>query len=86
MLDYPQCALTSVVGKVINKIISFYVEEYLNGYDANVQKGPPLFFNMYFLSAILQDAISARKPIMITFLDLKNTFGSVDIKNCQSAI
>jgi len=29
------------------------------------------------LSAVLQDATSAQHPLMITFLDLKNAFGSI---------
>ena len=78
-------ALTSVVGKVFHKIISLRLEEYLRRnkvIDASVQKGfitglPGVFEHVYSLSAILQDATSAKRPLMITFLDLKNTFGSV---------
>ena len=50
--------------------------------DASVQKGfitslPGVFEHVYSLSAILQDATSAKKTLMIMFLDLKNAFGSV---------
>jgi len=60
------------------------LEEYLqknNVIDTSVQKdfitGPGVFEHVYSLSAILQDAISTKRPLMITFLDLKNAFGSV---------
>ena len=53
-----------------------------NVIDTSVQKGfitglPGVFEHVYTLSAILQNATSAKKPLMITFLDLKNAFGSV---------
>ena len=78
-------ALTLVVGKVFHKIISFRLKEYLqknNVIDTSVQKGfitglPGVFEHVYSLSAILQDANSAKRPLMITFLNLKNAFGSV---------
>jgi len=45
-----------------------------------IQKGlisslPGVYEHIYSLSAILQDATSAMKPLMITSLDLKNAFG-----------
>ena len=50
--------------------------------DTSIQKGfitglPGVYEHIYSLSAILQDATSAKKPLMITFLDLKNAFGSI---------
>jgi len=83
--NFRPIALTSVIGKVFHKIISFRLEEYLmenNVIDPTVQKGfitglPGVFEHVYTLSAILQNATSAKKPLMITFLDLKNAFGSV---------
>lgn len=50
--------------------------------DTGIQKGfitdlPGVFEHVYSLSAILQDVNSVKRPLMITFLDLKNAFGSV---------
>jgi len=74
-------ALTSVIGKVFHKIISFRLEEYLikNVIDTSIQKGfvtglPGVFEHIYTLSAILQDSITFEKPLMAT---IKNAFGSV---------
>ena len=84
--NFRPIALTSVVGKVFHKIISLRLEDYLrknNVIDTCVQKGfitglPGVFEHIYSLSAILHDATSTTKPLMpITFLDLKNAFGSV---------
>ena len=33
--------------------------------------------HIYSLSIIMQDAAGNKKPLMMTFLDLKNAFGSV---------
>ena len=78
-------ALTSVVGKLFHKILSQRLEMYLkanNVIDSSVQKGlltglPGIFEHVYSLSAILQDVLTNKKPLMMTFLDLKNAFGSV---------
>ena len=53
--------------------------------DKSIQKGfisslPGVYEHIYSLSTILQDATSAIKPLMITFLDLKNAFGSIPHK------
>jgi len=53
-----------------------------NVIDTSVQKGfltgmPDVFEHVYSLSAILQDCATNKKPLMMTFLDLKNAFGSV---------
>ena len=82
-INFRPIALTSVVGKVFHKIISLRLEDYLrknNVIDTCVQKGfitglPGVFEHIYSLSAILHDATSTTKPLMTTFLDLKN--GSV---------
>ena len=74
-----------MVGKLFHKIISFRLEDYLQKNDVintSIQKGfissvPRVFEHIYLLSAILQDSTSIRKPVMITFLDMKNAFGSV---------
>ena len=83
--NFHPIALTSVVGKVFHKIISLRLEKYLRRnkvIDASVQRGfitglPGVFEHIYSLSAILQDATSAKRPLMITFLNLKNAFGSI---------
>ena len=53
-----------------------------NVIDTSVQKGfvtglPGVFEHIYSLSAIMEDALANKKPLMMTFLDLKNAFGSV---------
>ena len=83
--NFRPIALTSVVGKLLHKILSRHLEAYLkaNGVlDTSVQKGfvtglPGVFEHIYTLSAIMQDAVSNKFPLMMTFLDLKNAFGSV---------
>ena len=83
--NFRPIALTSVVGKVFHKIISSRLEKYLrenNVINTSIQKDfitslPGVYEHIYSLSAILQDATSTKKPLMITFLDLKNAFGSV---------
>ena len=83
--NFRPIALTAVVGKVVHKIISSRLEKYLwenNAVNTSIQKGfitslPGVYEHIYSLSAILQDATSTKKPSMITFLDLKNAFGSV---------
>jgi len=83
--NFRPIALTSVVGKVFHKILSYRLEDYLrknNVIDTSIQKGfisnlPGVYEHIYSLSAILQDATSTKKPLMITFLDLKNAFGSI---------
>ena len=83
--NFRPIVLTSAVGKLFHRIISYRLEDCVlknNVIDTSVQKGfitclPGVFEQVYSLSAILQDATSAKKPLMITFLDLKNTFGLV---------
>ena len=83
--NFRPMALTSVVGKLLHKILSCRLEAYLkaNGVlDTSVQKGfvtglAGIFEHIYTLSAIMQDAVSNKFPLMMTFLDLKNAFGSV---------
>ena len=55
-----------------------------NVIDTSIQKGfvsglPGVFEHiiLYSLSAIMKDASTNKKPLMMTFLDLKNAFGSV---------
>ena len=78
-------ALTSVVGKLLHKILSHRLETYLKAndvLDTSIQKGyvsglPGVFKHIYSLSAIMQDALTHRYPLMTTFFDLKNAFGSI---------
>jgi len=99
--NFQPIALTSVIGKIFHKIISFHLEEYLQKnkvINASVQKGfitglPGVFKHIiYSLSAILQDTTSAQHPLMITLLDLKNAFGSIshqllfDMMEAESSI
>ena len=83
--NFRPIALTSVVGKLLHKILSRRLEDYLktnNVIVTSVQKGfvtglPGVFEHIYTLSAIMQDALTNKCPLMMTFLDLKNAFGSV---------
>jgi len=87
--DHPKnfrpIALTSAVGKLFHKIISQRLEHYLisnNVIDTSVQKGfissfPGIFEHIYSVSNILEKAISTKSPLMMTFIDLQNAFGSV---------
>ena len=83
--NFRPIALTCVVGKLFHKILSRHLEIYLranNVIDTSIQKGfvsglPGVFEHIYSLSAIMEDALTNRKPLMMTFLDLKNAFGSV---------
>ena len=73
------------MGKLFHKILSRRLEMYLRAndvIDTSVQKGfvtglPGVFEHIYTLSAVMQDALTNQKPLMMTFLDLKNAFGSV---------
>ena len=52
-----------------------------NVIDTSVQKGfvtglPGVLEHTYSLSAITEDALANKKPLMMTFLNLKNAFGS----------
>ena len=79
LTNFSPIALTSVVGKLFHKIISFRLEDYLQKNDVintSIQKGfissvPGVFEHIYSLSAILQDSTSIRKPVMITYLNFE---------------
>ena len=83
---YP-IALTCVIGKLFHKIISHHLEDYLimnNVIDTTVQKGfitglSGVFEYVYSVSYATR-CFFIKKPLMITFLDLKNAFGSVPHK------
>ena len=89
--NFQPIAITSVVGKLFHKILSHRLEVYLranNVIDTSVQKPaskqkgfvsglPGVFEHVYSLSAIKQDALTNKKPLMMTFLDLRNAFRTV---------
>jgi len=84
MILHPPIALTSVVGKLFNNLANVCREMYLkanNVINTSVQKGfltalPGVFEHIYSLSAILQDGLANKKPLMITFLELKDASSS----------
>ena len=83
--NFRPIALTSVVGKLLNKVIASRLEHYLsaNGLiDQSLQKGFLSNVNgtmehIFAVSAIIQNAIQHGLPLSLTFLDLENAFGSV---------
>ena len=83
--NFRPIALSSCVGKLLNKIIATRMERFLlqNGIlSPSTQKGFLCNMNgviehIHALNAILDQARELRLPLSITFLDLKNAFGSV---------
>ena len=81
-------ALTSTIGKVFNKILAQRLETFLleNGFvNTTTQKGflsgvNGTYEHIFTLSAIIENAKQNGLPINITFLDLRNAFGSVSHK------
>jgi len=77
--NFRPIVLTSVVGKLLHKILSYCLKRYLrvNNYlDTSIQKGfvsglPGVFEHIYSLSAILEDATIYKKPLMMTFWTLR---------------
>ena len=78
-------ALTSAVRKLFNKLIATCPEKFLQSNhltDTRLQKGFLTNINgtmerIFAVSAILQNAMNLGLPLAQTFLDLKNTFGSI---------
>ena len=83
--NFRPIALTSAIGKLFNKLIATRLEHYLrrNGLlDTSLQKGFVTDTNgtieyIFAMSAIIQNARAHNSPLAVTFLDLKNAFGSV---------
>ena len=83
--NFRPIALSSCVGKLLNKIIATRMERFLlqNGIiNPSTQKGflrnmTGVIEHIHALNAILDQARELRLPLSITFLDLKNAFGSV---------
>ena len=82
-------ALASTIGKLFHRIIASRLEQYLlnNGiFDSNVQKGFLAVGNCWCfehipsLNTILDNAKANGLPLSLTFIDLKNAFGSVPHK------
>jgi hypothetical protein len=83
--NFKPIALTSVVGKLFNKILAIRLEDFLqqNGLlNTSLQK---VFLtdtngtmeHIFAMSAIIQNAYAHGSPLSVTFLDLKNAFGSI---------
>ena len=80
--NFRPIALTSIVGKIFHKIIAIRLEKYLlnnNMIDSSIQKGflTGVMEHILSLNAIMENAKHYNKSLYITFLDLKNAFGSV---------
>ena len=67
------------------KILAARLENYLlsnSVVDTSVQKGfisnfPGMFEHIFSVSSILEAAFTSKSPLMMTFIDLNNAFGSV---------
>ena len=82
--NFRPIALTSAIGKLFNKIIASRLEEYLleNNINPSLQKGFLRGINgtmehIFSLSAIVDNARTNKLPLSLTFVDLRNAFGSV---------
>ena len=83
--NFRPIALTSWVGKLFHKILTIRLETFLlhnHLIDPSIQKGflrncPGTYEHIFALNCILDHAQQIGSPTMITFLDLKNAFGSV---------
>ena len=83
--NFRPIALTSIIPKIFHKIIAKRLEHYLlsnNIFDPSLQKGFLSGVNgtvehVFAISCILDNAINQGLPLAITFLDLKNAFGSI---------
>ena len=83
--NFRPIALTSAIGKLFNKVIATCLEHYLRRnslLDTSLQKGFVTDTNgtmehIFAMSAIIQNARAYGAPLAVTFLDLKNAFGSV---------
>ena len=83
--NFRPIALTSCVGKLFHKILAirlktFFLHNQL--IDPSIQKGflrncPGTYEHIFALNCILDQAQWICSPTMITFLDLKNAFGSI---------
>ena len=78
-------ALISTIGKLFHKILAIRLENFLGMndlIDSSVQKRfmkgvNGTFEHIFSVSAILDNALHHKLPLPMTFIDLKNAFGSV---------
>jgi hypothetical protein len=83
--NFRPIALTSCIGKIFHKIIAKHLERYIVSnkiVDVSTQKGFISGINgtmehIFALNSLLENAKANSLPIFVTFLDLKNAFGSV---------
>ena len=83
--NYRPIALTSVIGKLLHKILATRLERYLilNGViNKSVQKGflhntNGVIEHIMAMNAILDEAATQKRSVAITMLDLSNAFGSI---------
>lgn len=83
--NFRPIALTSVIAKLFHKIIAIRLEEYLisnNFLDTSLQKGFLRGINgcmehIFAIQTILCNAKDHSLPIYMSFIDLRNAFGSV---------
>ena len=83
--NFRPIALTSVLGKIFHKIIASRLEQYAidnEVIDPSTQKGflkgiNGVIEHTFSMSAILEHARSNGLPVAITFVDLRNAFGSI---------
>ena len=83
--NFRPLAITSVVGKLFHKILALRMERYCldnSIIGSSVQKGflrniTGTYEHIFALNAILDQTIEQKRDLSISFLDLKNAFGSV---------
>ena len=83
--NFRPITLSSVIPKTFHKILAKWSEHYLlrsNIVDPYLQKGflsgiNGMVEHMFAITSILDNAIQQGLPLVLTFLDLKNAFGSI---------
>ena len=83
--NFRPITLTSVIGKLFHRILSLCLEEFVLSnklLDSSVQNSFLYGINgtmehIFSIDSLLTNARSFKKVIVISFLDLKNAFGSV---------
>jgi hypothetical protein len=93
--QYRPIALTDSLGKIFNSIIGKRLELYMNNnnkyINTKIQKGflskiAGCTEHSYKLSALIQNSTWGSKSIVITWLDLKNAYGSIRHNMIQYAL
>ena len=83
--NFRPIALTSAIGKLFHKIIATRLERYIidNDFiDVKIQKGflsgiSGVLEHIMSLNTIMENAKQHHNPLYVSFLDLKNAFGSI---------